>query len=64
VLQSRRGYDQIGLRKGMARLATILHQEPPLEHDVFGDRQDTLLEHRPYLVREPIVLDSLLKGQS
>jgi hypothetical protein len=46
---------EIGLRKGMARLATVLHQEPPLEHDVFRDRQNTLLEHRPDLVREPVI---------
>src|SRR3984893_15569283 len=39
----------------MARLAAIFDQEPPFEHDVFGDREHALLEHRPYLVREPIV---------
>jgi len=39
----------------MAGLGGHLRQEPPLEHDVFGDREDTLLEHRPHLVREPVI---------
>jgi hypothetical protein len=47
--------DQIGLREGLAGLAAIFHQEPPLEHDFFRNRQNTLLEHRPYLVREPVI---------
>src|SRR6476620_5283076 len=39
----------------MPRLAAILNQEPPLEHNVFGYREKTLLEHRPHLVRKPII---------
>src|SRR5260370_39833850 len=39
----------------MARLAAILNQEPPLEHNVFGYRENTLLEHRPHLMRKPII---------
>jgi len=34
----------------MARLAAILNQEPPLEHNVFGYRENTLLEHTPSLM--------------
>ena len=39
----------------MTGFATIFDQEPPPEHDVLGDGEDALLEHRPYLVREPII---------
>jgi hypothetical protein len=46
--------DQIGLREGVAGLAAIFHQEPPLEHDFFRDRQNPLLEHRPYFERKPV----------
>jgi hypothetical protein len=45
--------DQIGLRKCVTRLAALFHQQPPLDHDVFGDRQYSLIEHRPYLVGQP-----------
>ena len=38
----------------MAGLAAIFDQEPPLEHNIFRDRQYTLLEHRADLVREPV----------
>jgi hypothetical protein len=27
----------------------------PFEHDIFADGQDALLEHRPHLMREPVV---------
>ena len=47
--------DQIGLRKGVASLVAIFHQEPPLDHDFFRDRQNTLLEHGPYLVHKPVI---------
>ena len=47
--------DQIGLRERVAGLAAIFHQEPPLEHDFFRNQQNTLLEHRSYLVREPVI---------
>ena len=54
-MQRRRCNDEIRLREGIARLAAVLDEEPPLEHDVFGNREDALLEHWSYLVREPIV---------
>ena len=44
-----------GLRKRMPRLAAFLNQKTPFEHDVFADWQDALLEHRPHLMREPVV---------
>jgi hypothetical protein len=39
----------------MTDLAAIFDQQSPFEHDVFGYRQDALLEHRPNLVGEPVV---------
>jgi hypothetical protein len=39
----------------MAGLAAVFDQEAPLEHDVLGDRQRALFEHRPHLVREPVI---------
>src|ERR1700726_5025056 len=39
----------------MARFAVIVDEEPPFEHDVLGDREHALLEHRPYPMREPVV---------
>ena len=49
-----RGDDEIGLREGVPALAPLLDHESPLEHDVFGDREDALLEHRTDFVREPV----------
>ena len=43
VMECRRGNDEIRLREGMARLAAVLDQQPPLEHDVLGDCEDTPL---------------------
>jgi len=39
----------------MARFAAIFDQQTPFEHDVFCDREDTLLEHRPNFMCEPII---------
>src|SRR3984893_17678093 len=39
----------------MARFAAVFDEEPPFEHDVLGDREHALLEHRPYPMREPVV---------
>ena len=39
----------------MARLAAVLDQEPPPEHDILGDDKNPLVEGRPYRVHEPIV---------
>src|SRR6202035_2523564 len=33
----------------------VFDEEPPFEHDVLGDREHALLEHRPYPMREPVV---------
>jgi hypothetical protein len=44
-----------GCEKVWANFAAIFDQQTPLEHDVFGDRENALLEHRPNLVCEPIV---------
>ena len=49
-----RSDDQIGLRKGVPALAPLLDHEPPLEHDVFGDRERALLEHGTDFVSEPV----------
>ncbi len=53
-MKGRRRDDEIGLREGIARLAAILDQQSPFEHDIFGDREYALLEHRSYLVRKPV----------
>src|SRR5438034_3202008 len=47
--------NQVGLGKGMACFAAFLHQQSPLKHDVFGNRQHTLLEHRTHFVGKPVV---------
>lgn len=54
--------DQIGLRVGMPGLAPVLDQEPPLEHDILADRQGAFLEHRPHLVRQPLVKLGTVRG--
>jgi hypothetical protein len=41
--------------ENVADPAAFGNEEAPFEHDVLGNRQDALLEHRPYLVRQPIV---------
>ena len=41
--------DKVGLRESMPRLAALIDQETPLEHDVLGYRQYSLLEHRSHL---------------
>src|SRR5208337_3415637 len=60
--ERRRGDDQIRLRERMLGLAAFLDQQPPFEHDVFGDGQDAPLEHRSHLVREPVVEFGALAG--
>jgi hypothetical protein len=50
IMKRRRGDDQIRLGLGMRGFPTILDQQPPFEHDVFADRQDAFLEHRPRFV--------------
>jgi hypothetical protein len=45
---------KIGLPEAVPRLAAILDKESPFEHDVFGDRQDALIEHRPQYMRQPV----------
>jgi hypothetical protein len=54
-MQRGRGDDEIGLREGVAGLAAVLDQQPPLEHDVFGDGEHALVEHRAHFVREPVI---------
>ena len=49
------GNDQVGLRKGMSGLATILNEKSPLEHDILGKGKNALIEHRPYLVGQPVI---------
>src|SRR5688572_16436945 len=54
MMLTSRSDDQIGLREGVPALAPLLDHEPPLEHDVFGDRERALLEHRADFVSEPV----------
>ena len=53
-MKGRRRNDEIGLREGIVRLAAILDQQSPFEHDVFGYREHALLEHGSYFVRKPV----------
>src|SRR5260370_32879384 len=39
----------------MPSLAAARDKKPPLKHDIFRDRQHALIEHRPPLVRQPVV---------
>ena len=55
MVQGGCGDNEVGLGEGVASLAAFLDQETPFKHDILGDRQDALLEHRPHLVREPTV---------
>ena len=51
VVQAGRGDDEVGLREGVPSLTAILDQQSPFEHDVFRNLKNTLLKHRPHLVR-------------
>src|SRR6266481_4673848 len=55
MMLSRSRDDQVGLGECMSRLAAVLGQEAPLEHNVFRDRQYALFEHWPHLVRQPVI---------
>jgi hypothetical protein len=46
--------DEIGLREGVSGFAAFFQQNPPPEHDVFGNRQNSLLEHGAYRKRQPV----------
>jgi hypothetical protein len=46
----------------MTSLSAILHQQSPLEQDIFGDGQNALLEHWPQSVGEPFVQFSTAPG--
>ena len=39
----------------MASLSAFLDQKPPLNHDVFGDLKNPMVEHRAHLVCEPVI---------
>lgn len=62
VMQRRRGDDEIGLGKGVARLAALLNKETPLEDDVFADRQHALIKHLANLMGEPIIQFGPFRG--
>lgn len=55
VMEGCRCNDQVGLGEGMAALAPLLDQQPPLEHDVFADRKSAVLEHRAQLQIQPVI---------
>ena len=44
----------------MSQLAPSFHQQAPLEHDVFADREDPVFKHRAQLLLEPVVQRSPL----
>ena len=47
--------DELGLRKGVPGLAPLLDEQAPLEHDILGNLEYALAEHRPHLVRQPTI---------
>jgi hypothetical protein len=55
VMNGSRGDNQVWLGESMARLPPFLDQKAPLEHDVFGDLENPMVEHRSHLVREPVI---------
>ncbi len=55
VVKAGRRDDEIGLGIGMPGLASVLHQQPPFQHDVFADRQDATVEHRSDFVGQPVL---------
>src|SRR5438128_2038159 len=55
VVKTRCGNDQVGLREGMTGLAAFLDEKTPLEHDVFGYRKHSLIEHGPHSDGQPVL---------
>jgi hypothetical protein len=55
VMNGSRGDNQVWLGESMASLSAFLDQKSPLEHDVFGDLENPMVEHRAHLVREPVI---------
>ena len=55
VMNGSCGDNQIWLRESMAALPAFLDQESPLEHDVFGDLENPMVEHRADFVCEPVI---------
>ena len=55
VVNGSRGDDEVRLGKRVSRFPALFHQKPPLEHNVFSDRKNPLVEHRSHDVREPII---------
>ena len=55
VIKRGRSDDQIRLRESMSALPAFLDEKAPFEHNVFGDREHSIFEHRPHFVRQPIV---------
>jgi hypothetical protein len=51
----RRGNDEVWLRKGGAGFSPGRKQEPQLEHDLPGYRQDPPVEHRPNRAEAPVL---------
>jgi hypothetical protein len=58
MVERDRGNHEIGLRKGTA----LRDQESPFAYEVLADGEHALFEHRPHLVREPIVQFSAARG--
>ncbi len=39
----------------MTDLATFFNEEAPLEHDIFGNFEYTVIKHGPYSVQQPVI---------
>ncbi len=55
VVNSSGGDNQVWLGERMASLSAFLDQQSPLEHDVFGNLENPMVEHRAHLVCEPVI---------
>src|SRR5581483_12359698 len=53
MVKSRRRNDEVRLRERVTHLATLFHQQSPLEHDVFRNWKHSLFKHRPHFVCQP-----------
>jgi hypothetical protein len=47
--------DEVWLREGVSGFPAFFDQQSPFEHDVFGDRKNPVLKHRPYFVGQPVL---------
>jgi len=55
VMQGCRGDRQIRLGECVTSFPAFLDQKPLLEQNIFRNRENTTVKHRPHLVRQPLM---------